>query len=200
VRAGGFTQNAFPAGTIFKRQTIAESLKRQNLPEIIANSQPIKEDSAGQIKRVEMVRFNSQNVNRIIVDIEDIVASRGTRGNLALQNNDYIFVPEIPTGISVMGAVGANGTIRFVPGKKVKYYIERAGNFTNQADKKATRLIKADGRVYSGRGTLRDRIEIGDAIVVPTEIKKERDWLKTLSTTASILGGIATSIFIIDRL
>jgi protein involved in polysaccharide export with SLBB domain len=199
-RAGDFTENAFPKGTIFTRRTISRSLEMQNLPEIIANSQPLKEDSSGTVRKVELIRFNPENVNRVIIDMDKIVSSGGGEGNLTLQNNDYVFVPEIPTGISVMGAVGANGTIRFTHGKNVKYYIERAGNFTNQADKKGTRLIKADGRVFAKGGTLGKRVELGDAIVVPTEIKKDRDWLKTLSTTVSIIGGLATTAFIIDRL
>ncbi|UCD95327.1 MAG: SLBB domain-containing protein [Candidatus Zixiibacteriota bacterium] len=199
-RAGGFTENAFPKGTIFTRRTISRNLEMQNLPEIIANSQPLKEDSSGTIKKVELIRFNPENVNRVIIDMEKIIDSEGLDGNLGLQNNDYVFVPEIPTGISVMGAVGANGTIKYLNEKNVKYYIERAGNFTNQADKKGTRLIKADGRVFARGGTLGKKVELGDAIVVPTEIKKDRDWLKTLSTTVSIIGGLATTVFIIDRL
>ena len=199
-RAGGFTDNAFPKGTIFKRQTISESLERQNVPEIIANSQPLKEDSLGNIQKVNLVDFNPTGVNRIIIDMDRMMASNGGDGNLKLQRNDYIYIPEIPTGISVMGAVSANGTITFIPNKKTKYYIERAGNFTNQAYKKGTQLIKADGRVFAKGGTLGKKVELGDVIVVPTEIKRDRDWLKTISTTVSLVGGIVTSAFVISRL
>jgi len=199
-RAGGFTENAFPKGIIFKRQTISENLKRKNVPEIIANSQPLKEDSLGNIKRMNLVDFNPGGVNRIIIDMDKLLATSGTEGNIKLQTNDYIYVPELPTGISVMGAVGANGTIKYLRGKNVKYYIERAGNFTNQAYKKGTQLIKADGRVFAKGGTLGKKVELGDVIVVPTEIKKDRDWLQTVSTTISIVGGLVTSAFVITKL
>jgi hypothetical protein len=43
-------------------------------------------------------------------------------------------------------------------------------------------------------------VDLGDVIVVPAEIKKDRDWLKYISTSLSVLTGVATSIFIIDRL
>lgn len=199
-RAGGFTQDAFPEGTIFRRGSIGENLTRQNLPEIISSSQPLKEDSSGNIEKVELIRFNPESMDRIIIDMEEISSSGGKKGNITLQSNDYIYVPRIPSGISVMGAVAANGTIKFVRNKNTKYYVERAGNFTSQADKKRTRLIKADGRVFSGTGTLRKKIDIGDAIVVPTEIKKDHNWLNTISTAVSIVGGLATTVFIIDRL
>ncbi len=199
-RAGGFTVDAFPTGTIFQRKTIGTSLKRQNLPEIISNSQPLVEDSLGNIRKMDMLKFSAEKMNRVIIDMENIIYSGGREGNITLQDGDYIYVPEIPSGVSVMGAVGANGTIKFTYGEKVKYYIHRAGNFTNQADKKGTRLIKADGRVYSGGSTLGKKVELGDAIVVPTEIKRKSNWLETLSTAVSIIGGIATSALIIDRL
>lgn len=199
-RAGGFTENAFPKGTIFWRKSIGESLERKNLYEIVSNSQPLEEDSLGNIRKVELIKFNTANMNRIIIDMEKIISTDGVDGNLPLQSNDSLYVPEIPSGISVMGAVGANGTIKFELRKKVRYYIERAGNFTNQADKKGTRLIKADGRVFAGGGTLGKRVEIGDAVVVPIQIRKDHDWLKTLSTTLSVVGSVATSILIIDRL
>ncbi|PKK83364.1 MAG: hypothetical protein CVT49_09185 [candidate division Zixibacteria bacterium HGW-Zixibacteria-1] len=199
-RAGGFTDNAFPGGTIFKRQSIAENLERQNVPAIIANSQPLKEDSLGNIRKINLVDFNPDGVNRIIIDMDKLFATGGSEGNIKLQRNDYIYIPESPTGISVMGAVGSNGTIRYLPGKNVKYYVERAGNFTNQAYKKGTQLIKADGQVFAKGGTLKKKVELGDVIVVPTEIKKDRDWLKAASSTISIIGGIVTSAFVISRL
>ncbi|MCP4703283.1 MAG: hypothetical protein GY865_01635 [candidate division Zixibacteria bacterium] len=199
-RVGGFTDRAFPTGIIFQRTTIGESLIRQNLPKIIENSQPLKEDSLGNIKKLEFIKFSADNVNRIIIDISKLMSTGGKEGDITLQNGDYIYVPEIPSGISVMGAVGAEGTIKYDEGKKVRYYITRAGSLGRQADKKAMKLIKADGKVFAGRGTLGKRVDLGDAIVVPTAIKKDRDWLKIISQVVTITGGLLTSVFIIDKL
>ncbi|MCX6826590.1 MAG: SLBB domain-containing protein [candidate division Zixibacteria bacterium] len=199
-RAGGFTERAFPKGATFQRHSIQQDLLRQNLPEIISNTQPLEEDSSGHIKQVELMKVNLGNMSRVVIDINKIISTQGEKGNITLENADYVYIPSIPGGISVMGSVGANGTIKFDENKNVRYYIERAGNFTRQAEKKGTRLIKADGRVFSGGGTLRDRVEIGDAIIVPIEIKKEHDGMKTLSTTASIVAGLLTSVFIITKL
>ena len=114
-----------------------------------------------------------------------------------MRGDDYIYVPRIPSGVSVLGAVGAEGTIKYEKGKRVKHYIELAGNFGRKG---STKLIRADGQVLSGGSTLRKKVELGDAIVVPTEIKKDRDWLKTMSSIFSIVGGALTTILIIDRL
>jgi protein involved in polysaccharide export with SLBB domain len=199
-RAGGFTGRAFPKGIIFYRSSIGEGLIRQNLPEIISNSQPIKEDSVGNFRKLELVKFNPENVNRIIIDIAALVSSSGEEGNIQLRNEDYIYVPEIPSGISVMGSVGSEGTIKFEKNRKVDYYIKRAGSFSRQADKGSIKLIKADGQVFAGGGTLRKKVDLGDAIVVPTEIRKDRDWLGTISSLVTIMGGVMTTVFIIDKL
>ncbi|MEW5995208.1 MAG: hypothetical protein AB1744_12560, partial [Candidatus Zixiibacteriota bacterium] len=76
----------------------------------------------------------------------------------------------------------------------------RAGNFTRRSDKKQVRLMRAGGEVLSGRGTLGKRVELGDVIVVPAEIEKQRNWLKTVATAVSTTTGILTSVYVISKL
>jgi protein involved in polysaccharide export with SLBB domain len=199
-RAGGFTERAFPEGLILQRRTIGTDLVRQNIPDIILNSQPLVEDSLGNVHKLETGSFDPQKMNRIIVDVEKIMTSEGREGDIRLQRDDYIYVPEIPSGVSVIGAVASNGTIKYESNRSVEYYIKKAGSFTSQAKKSDTKLIKASGQVFAKNGTMHKKVDIGDVIFVPTEIKKQRDWLKSASTVATILGGVLTSVLIIDRL
>lgn len=100
-----------------------------------------------------------------------------------------------------MGAVGSTGTTRFAERKNVKFYVRQAGNFTPRADKKGTRLIRANGAVYSGGSVLKQRVELGDVIVVPTRIKTEpRNFTKSIGTLLTATTGILTTILLIDRL
>ena len=98
-----------------------------------------------------------------------------------------------------MGATSVNGTIKFVSGKNVKYYIKRAGDFSRQADKKEARLIKASGEV-SSQGIMKHSVELGDVIIVPTKINKERNWTKTITTAITTLTGILTSVYIVSKI
>ncbi len=199
-RAGGFTPNAFPKGIVFERRSISKQLERQKVPELLEKSRPLVEDSLGNLVQQNIFQYNFNSLNRVIIDIEKIIASQGAEGDVILEPNDHIFVPSVPSGISVMGAVGANGTIKFVPGKNVKYYIEHAGNFTRRSDKKEVRLVRAGGEVISGRGTLKKKVELGDIIIVPTKIEKERNWLKTFATAMSATTGVLTSIYVVSKL
>jgi len=199
-RAGGFTAKAFPAGTVFRRRQIVTNLKLKNIPSVIEASRPLVADSNGVLQPVETFQFRPESMDRIIIDMPKLIASNGAQGDFTLQAGDYIYVPETPSGISIMGEVGANGTIRFEPGKKVKYYIDRAGGLTRRADKRQIRLVEATGRVYSGGNILRKNIGLGDVIIVPSEIKKEKDWLKYITVGTSIITGAVTTAFIIDRM
>lgn len=199
-RAGGFTDKAFPRGIILERMSIKDNLRRLRVQDVIEKSTPVKYDSLGQIVEENTVVYDSLSMNRIIIDMDKIIATNGAEGDILLEPFDRIIIPTIPSGISVIGAIGSNGTLKYIPGKKVKDYIERAGNFTRQADKKETRLIKATGEVINRGSILSQRVEVGDVIVVPTKIEKDHNYFKTMTTALSAITGVLTSVYIISKI
>jgi protein involved in polysaccharide export with SLBB domain len=200
TRAGGFTVHAFPRGMILERSSIANSLNRLQVPRMIQRSQPITEDSLGRRSREEVFELDNTSVSRIIIDIDKILATKGNEGDVILEPGDVVRVPPIPSGISVLGAVGSNGTIKFMDDKNVKYYVQRAGNFTRQSDKGEVRLMRAGGEVLSGGGVLGKKVELGDIIVVPTKIEKNSNWLKTMTTALGAATGVLSSVYIISKM
>ncbi len=200
LRAGGFTENAFPQGVIVERPTINDALSRMGVARMIENSTPLKEDSLGRVHQLNSVDFDRRAMNRLIIDMQTILATRGTKADIVLEPGDRISVPTIPSGISVIGAVGSNGTIRFSEHKPVEYYVEKAGNFTRQADKKETRLVRASGEVICGRGIMGKKVALGDVIIVPTKIERDRNWLKTFTTALTAATGVLTSVYIVSKL
>ncbi len=195
-RAGGFTSNAFPQGLVFERQSVGQNLSRLRLPELLNKSNPIVRDTTGTLTRTRLFEYDSLAVNRIVIDVNRMLASKGENGNIVLEPGDKIIVPSIPSGISVLGAVSSNGTIGYAEKRSVAHYIKQAGNFSRSADKRGTSLIKANGIVYSGGGTLGQRVERGDIIVVPTRVKTERDNSKTLTTFLTTTSGILTTLLL----
>ena len=199
ARAGGFTAEAFPKGLVLERVSIEDDLRRANLPRLLANSQPLVIDSLGRAKKQVEVDYDPAAMNRIIIDTDKLNDPTNCESSIALKPNDRIYVPTVPTGVPVIGAVGANGTIGFDPGRKAKFYIKRAGDFTRRADKKEVRIVRAGGEVISG-GVLGKRIEVGDMILVPTRIQRDHNWSKTVTTWLSAATGVLTSVFIISKL
>lgn len=200
LRSGGFSENAFPKGIVFERNSINENLNRLRVNDVISRSNPIKYDSLGQLIEESKVDFDSLSMNRIIIDMEKILATDGQEANIILEPNDKIYIPRTPSGISIIGAVGSNGTLKYASGLTVKDYIKRAGNFTTQADKKQTRLIRATGEVISGGGITKECVDIGDVIIIPTKIDKESSFMKTFTSALSAATGVLTSVYIIGKL
>jgi len=199
-RAGGLTELAFPRGTVFERTSVGDNLDRMQIPKVMKRSSPLVQDTLGNLSRTVLFEYDGESMNRIVLDVDRMLASRGTCCDVMLEPGDRIYVPPTPSGISVLGAVGANGTLNFQDGKKVRYYVDRAGDFTSEADKKGLRLIRANGEVLSGGGTMKKHVELGDVIVVPTKIHKEKNLTKTVTTTLSAVTGVLTTVLLIDRL
>ena len=199
-RAGGLTELAFPRGTVFERTSVGDNLDRMQIPQVVKRSSPLVQDTLGNLSRTVLFEYDSESMNRIVLDVDQILTSHGRCCDVMLEPGDRIYVPPTPSGISVLGAVGANGTLNFQEGKKVKFYVDRAGDFSAEADKKGLRLIRANGEVLSGGGTLKKHVELGDVIVVPTKIHKEKNFTKTFTTTLSAVTGVLTTVLLIDRL
>jgi protein involved in polysaccharide export with SLBB domain len=199
-RAGGLTKTAFPRGTIFQRASIGESLAQKQIPSLLNRSTPLVQDSAGNMIREEVVEFDANSMNRIVLDVDRLLETAAACCDLVMEPGDRIHIPPTPSGISVLGAVGSSGTIKYVEGKNAKYYLKRAGNFTKRADKGSLRLIRANGEVYSGGGTAKKHVELGDIIVVPTKIHREKNFTKAFTTTLTAVTGVLTTILLIDRL
>jgi protein involved in polysaccharide export with SLBB domain len=199
-RTGGFTLSAFPHGIILQRPSISKTIDRMQIGAVLEKSNPIVKDSLGNLTRSKVFELDTTAVTRIALDVDGMIKSKGKTFNLALQPGDRIYVPAVPTGISILGAVGANGTIMYERNKSVKFYIDRAGSFAAEADKKGTRLIKANGMVFANGNTLGRKVEMGDVIVVPTKIKTERDWTRTLTAITGATAGVLGTIFLITKL
>lgn len=199
-RAGGLTQSAFPEGALFQRKTIARDISRRNIGQIIKSTSETMLDSMGRPIREVQVSFDPVVLNRIIIDLPKVLEKPGGQQDIVLADSDYVYIPARPSGVQIIGSVAANGTIAYVSDKKIKYYIEQAGGYAPDADKNEIRLVKPNGKVYYGGQAAGHKITLGDAIVVPSRYKQKTDWSKTLSTTATIVGSLATTIFVVDRL
>lgn len=200
-RAGGLTADAFATGTVFKRASLIGDMKRRGIDRLINRSAELVRDDSGRIvvDSSTAIREDAMS-NRIIVNVRELLLNHNLDYDVKLLDGDHIYIPSKPAGVQVLGAVPAISTITYREDKRAKYYLESAGGFLPNADKDNIQLIRADGTINSGSGVMRQKVDLGDAIFVPTKVKKDRDWLKIFSTTASVAASVATTIFVIDRL
>jgi protein involved in polysaccharide export with SLBB domain len=199
-RAGGLTDDAFAFGAVFTREEIQDKLNRMNLQSIMNRANPVRYDSSGNMIKTPILDYNPLELSRMVIDLELILHSAGKMDNLTLQKGDDIYIPPKPSGVQVTGAVASSGTIHYQQNKRAEYYIDQAGGNLPHADKKELRVIRANGQVLSNGKAKKYKIGLGDIVMVPSKIKKERSFGDILLNSVSIISGIATTVFIIDRL
>jgi protein involved in polysaccharide export with SLBB domain len=99
----------------------------------------------------------------------------------------------------VSGQVYNPAAISYSPRKTAAWYLRQAGGTTEQANKKAIFIVRANGSVVgesSGigwwkAGVLDTRLEPGDVIVVPDKMVGGPSVWRNLLSTAQLLSSVA---------
>ena len=181
--AGGLTDEASLIGARVIRTKVRaekdpqlEQLKRQS--EVAGLTDMNIED------RAYLKTKTREEKGRIAVDFERLFVDGDEGQNILLASGDVIFFPMQRHTINVSGQVQRAGLIDYEPGRKVRYYITKAGGYLYDADKRNARLVRARTGV---REKLKDNllVEVGDEIWVP---QKERIdyWALTQETIPTV--------------
>ncbi len=193
-RAGGLTEDAFPEGAIFLRESLR--LREQEQMDVLANRMEadlasLSLESANTTGAdtlstgralLEQLR-GSEATGRLVLDIENLSAgaSKGeVAGSLELRDKDRLLVPTQSQVVTVIGETQQNTSHLFQAGLSRDGYIDRSGGLTRRADKKLIYVVRASGAVIAGNRSKwfgrRGSVEIrpGDTIVVPLELDRIR--------------------------
>lgn len=104
--------------------------------------------------------------------VDQAIKNERVRDNIELQDGDILYIPEKPSTVSIKGAVILPSNVLFVPGRDLRYYTDRSGGYTQDADQREVLVIRATGTIIKGRPST--RIELGDTIFVPTKVMVAR--------------------------
>lgn len=176
-RAGGYTSRAFLRGTVFTRKTVQEK-ELQNLNEFVRNTRALltKQEQGADPDEKSLIDEGKTLLDelskktppgRIVLHLADPEKLKNSDSDLVLEDGDMVYIPKHPEVVSVLGEVNNPGTTIYQKGKSLKYYVDKVGGFTRNADKKYTYIIKPDGTA-TGRSSF---ISEGDAIIVPQRVR-----------------------------
>ncbi|MDH3511611.1 MAG: SLBB domain-containing protein [Gammaproteobacteria bacterium] len=201
-RAGGLTDLAFPAGSIFTRETLQDR-EREQIGILTAR---LEADLAGMALRAaadpsgssEQAMSVGQNLlaqlqsteptGRLVIDLERIISSdSGDEFDIELRDGDILMVPHRSQEVMVLGEVQYATSHLFNSGQARDDYIELSGGLTANADPKRIYVVRANGAVEARKGSrwFRGRgssMRPGDTIVVPMDT----DRMPRLAQWASI--------------
>ncbi|MCK5896030.1 MAG: polysaccharide biosynthesis/export family protein [Cocleimonas sp.] len=178
-----------------KRKSVAERQK-QNLEKSIFRLEravlttPASSDGEALIraKEAELVLQFVEHAKQVKVDGRVVVSDNGRISNIRLEENDVIVIPKKSDVVIISGEVQIPKSIVYATNATVYGYIQRAGGFTERAEKKKIMIVKPNGQVLMG-GDL--KVSPGDEIMVFPKIdEKIMQFNKDIMT---IIFQIATS-------
>jgi protein involved in polysaccharide export with SLBB domain len=213
-RAGGFREDAYPAGTILDRvqvRQLGEQVRQQMIQRIESTSVNINPGVlSGQDQKdlqtsmqqqrdqvLAALRSHPATGRQVIRIFADISKWENTSADIELRAGDTIVIPKRPTFVMVSGQVYNTEAITYMPGKDADWYLKKAGGATQSGDKRAVFVIRADGSIvghgsiWSGSSVMNLRIEPGDSIVVPEKIIGGSQIWKNIIGTAQIASSVA---------
>ncbi|WP_394676767.1 SLBB domain-containing protein [uncultured Sphingobacterium sp.] len=225
-RAGGLTPYAYTEGASLKRtgmsklkaeekkekERLKRELEKDSLEDDGRNKQKNQQDQEfddengdnSKAKNKALAKVSQQGVSAADVEPSDLVGIELNkilekpyqRGDLLVLDGDIIIVPKELETVKVVGEVLNPNNVVYIKGKNLKYYINQAGGFTDNALKKRVFVQYANGAV-KGKDSGYPDIKPGAEIIVPKRAPREK-----LSSQAWIgIGtGIASTLAIIISL
>ena len=241
--AGGYTEDAYPRGLIFIRESakklqqeqlnisilsMEETLtKSQESYSTVASSSPeqqalIRITLNKQKQLLEILKKKAKlGLGRIALDIPNTLEElKKSQENIELTDGDYIYVPSKPNYILVLGDVYNQISLPYRKGKTVEYYLSQVGGLGKNANEDYMYIIKANGRViskqqsssifkninwkdnklYFGGDFYSMKLEQGDTIVVPSEIKVPVLWMPLIKDVTQIIFQALSTAVLAKRL
>lgn len=107
------------------------------------------------------------------IELNKILANPHQRGDLLVLDGDIITVPKELETVKVVGEVLNPNNVVYVKGKSLKYYVNQAGGFTDNALKKRVFVQYANGAVKGKDGGYPE-VKPGAEIVVPKRAPREK--------------------------
>jgi len=200
-RAGGLTPYAYTEGASLKRTGMSklkaeekkekERLKKElekdrldeegNQKDSSSDQDAEKNNDGSKAKSAALAKVSQQGMSASDIEPSDLVGIELNKilekpyekGDLLVLDGDIINVPKELETVKVAGEVLNPNNVVYVKGKNLKYYINQAGGFTDNALKKRVFVQYANGAVKGKDGGYPE-VKPGAEIVVPKRAPRER--------------------------
>lgn len=238
--AGGCTGEAYPRGIIFIRKSAMKLQKEQINLSLLSMKEYMSKQQDGltamgsnpeekamlqmAIQQYEQLysvleKKSQLSLGRIALDIPNVYDDlKSDADNIALIEDDYIYIPPKPNYVLVLGNVYNQMSLPYNPDKTLKYYLSQLGGSSKNADEDDIYIIKANGKIiskqqfstlfnmyfmsdwenkklYFARDFENMILEQGDSIVVPTKLVVPVMWRSMIKDiTQIIFQSIATAV------
>ena len=206
-RAGGFAPYAYIEGATLLRKKGREKednaqekqlkkLKKVDKELSIIETEENTEDKKQKEKNDE--KNDEKNEYRVGINLKRIMNNKNSYEDLILKEDDVLIIPSEKQTIEVKGLVLAPSLVRYERGKSTKSYINSAGGFSDNAQKRSVYVMYSNGDVKGTKKFLFFRsypkVAPGAIVIVPE--KPERKGMSA-TETVSITTAITTLAILI---
>ena len=186
MRAGGLTNTAYPAGTIFLRKSAAltehegyirAAAEIEN--QLVVAMTHIGNDKIDPGSFASLQTFinelrNQKAIGRIAITADPSVLASNPALDPLLEPGDVLYIPQRPTTISVLGQVMQPGSFPYRPGLILSDYLDQAGGYAATSDESLTFIVLPDGSARriqkSWLSFDAENLPPGSTIVVPRDV------------------------------
>ena len=228
-RAGGLTAAAYPFGAVFQRESV-KALQDKRLQEYIGNLEQdilamgamssesaLDKDQTAILQQTMTAKQNllnkfkkARSTGRMVIDLDEVLVLPSSDYNFELRPGDRLIVPKRSDTVNVLGEVFNPTALLVEKDKTLRYYLNRVGGVTENAEKGQIYVVKANGTVISksqtGWGGMASwdsdnyrwtmggfasmDLAPGDTVIVPRKIEKY-PWLRITKDLTQIIYQIA---------
>jgi protein involved in polysaccharide export with SLBB domain len=133
---------------------------------------------------------------RVAIDFVGLFVNGDSTKDFILRDGDVIGIPRKSKVVSVIGEVSNPGLLPHESGADYRYYIRRAGGFSDRANKGKISVIKGISREWM-KAKKGKALEPGDTVWIPE--KKKHDYWIFIKETLAFVGNLATVYLVIQQ-
>lgn len=214
LRAGGLTEQAYPYGAIFTRETVKriqrigfQRAARELTSAIAVAAVQSNVDINGLLRFQQFARQldSVEALGRVVIEADPAVLQVRPEFDIVLQPGDRLYMPKRPNFVVVIGDVLNPGAMQFISGNSADTYIRQAGGLQRSADEDRIFVVYPNGAAEPLGITVWNynpvQIPPGSTIVVPKD-PAPLDLLTVLRDGSQLVGQLAVtaaSLAVISR-
>lgn len=200
-RAGGLTPQAYSEGvyvTRLNKQSITDKVNQQKIQKIQRSAKNMA-NSTDSLINIEIKRESDQ----IAINLQKVLSNPGSNDDLILEEGDILTVLREKKEVSISGEVLFPTQVVFEEGRKLDFYLGRAGGVTPKAVKRRIYVLKPNGNAVKTSKFLFFRnyptVTPGSQIIVPGKPDNTSKRMSTgevigISTAIASMGGVLVAL------
>jgi protein involved in polysaccharide export with SLBB domain len=139
---------------------------------------------------------SKDSIGQVGIDFYSLIVKNKLKENIILEHGDSIFAPTLPKTVNVDGSVNSPTATKYVEGKSVGHYINRAGGLTLLGKKGTIYVVRANGEVRQAGLRDKNAVNAGSQIFAtdgqPPRERNPMLVVQMLSTIATTMMAITT--------